>query len=209
MKPEQIWLLQKLQDQCRCCDRCDLALQRSQVVFGRGNPKAKLLLIGEAPGQKEDQCGEPFMGKAGQLLEKLLSEAGLCSKNDLYICNVIKCRPPNNRKPDAAEIKQCLPWLEEQIGLINPRLVLLAGATAVEAILGVKAKLGLQRGYWHHQQERSYRVIYHPSYLLRFGAMAPESPRTLTLQDLREVAEQLRKSTEMCHGLPCTSTHSP
>ncbi|MCX5929730.1 MAG: uracil-DNA glycosylase, partial [Synechococcus sp. LacPavin_0920_WC12_MAG_50_7] len=173
---------------------CALAKQREQVVVGRGNPNASLMLIGEAPGQKEDACGQPFVGRAGQLLEQLLLQANLCSKSDLYICNVIKCRPPGNRKPSPIEIQECRRWLDSQINLINPALILLAGATAVAAILGIKAKLGLQRGRWHQLQERNYRPIYHPSYLLRFPSVAAGSPRGLTLQDLRDTEQLLRKN---------------
>ncbi|NBQ19680.1 MAG: uracil-DNA glycosylase, partial [Synechococcaceae bacterium WB5_2A_257] len=163
----------------------------------------------EAPGQKEDLCGEPFRGRAGQLLEQMLEEAGLCSSNDLYICNVIKCRPPGNRKPSNTEISQCLPWLVGQIELINPGLVLLAGATAVRAVLGIKGKLGLQRGHWHQKQKRLYRAIFHPSYLLRFPSLAADSPRQLTRQDLSEACAQLRKGDEMCHGLARTPANTP
>ena len=194
MNQTKLEQLKELENQCRSCESCALAKQREQVVVGRGNPNASLMLIGEAPGQKEDACGQPFVGRAGQLLEQLLLQANLCSKSDLYICNVIKCRPPGNRQPSPIEIQQCRRWLDSQINLINPALILLAGATAVAAILGIKAKLGLQRGRWHQLLERNYRPIYHPSYLLRFPSVAAGSPRGLTLQDLRDTEQLLRKN---------------
>ena len=194
MNQTKLEQLKELENQCRSCESCALAKQREQVVVGRGNPNASLMLIGEAPGQKEDACGQPFVGRAGQLLEQLLLQANLCSKSDLYICNVIKCRPPGNRKPSPIEIQECRRWLDSQINLINPTLILLAGATAVAAILGIKAKLGLQRGRWHQLQERNYRPIYHPSYLLRFPSVAAGRPRGLTLQDIRDTEQLLRKN---------------
>ena len=154
---------------CHGCERCELATTRHNVVVGRGNPQARVLLIGEAPGQQEDEQGEPFVGRAGQLLEKLLGEAGLDSRRDLYIANVIKCRPPQNRKPTRTEIERCLPWLHQQLELLDPPLVVLAGATALQAVLGIKGGISKLRGQWIEQQGRAYLPVFHPSYLLRFG----------------------------------------
>ena len=133
---------------CGQCQRCELAASRQQVVVGRGNPAARLLLIGEAPGAEEDASGQPFVGRAGRLLEQLLAAAGLDSKRDLYISNVIKCRPPGNRKPSRAEIAACLPWLEQQIARQRPALIGLLGATALEALLGLKGGITKLRGQW-------------------------------------------------------------
>jgi DNA polymerase len=134
--------------ECGACRRCGLATERQQVVVGRGNPTARLLLVGEAPGAEEEACGQPFVGRSGRLLEAMLAAAGLCSKRDLYIANVIKCRPPGNRKPSRAEIEACRPWLERQIALVRPQLVLLVGATALEALLGIKGGITQLRGQW-------------------------------------------------------------
>jgi DNA polymerase len=120
------------------------------VVVGRGNPNARLLLVGEAPGAEEEACGQPFVGRSGRLLEAMLAAAGLDSKRDLYIANVIKCRPPGNRKPSRTEIEACRPWLERQIALVRPQLVLLVGATALEALLGIKGGITQLRGQWLH-----------------------------------------------------------
>ena len=181
----------ELSADCQECERCELALTRNNVVVGRGNPEARALLIGEAPGQQEDEQGEPFVGRAGQLLEKLLGEAGLDSRRDLYIANVIKCRPPQNRKPTRTEIERCLPWLQQQLELVDPTLVVLAGATALQAVLGIKGGISKLRGQWIEQQGRAYLPIFHPSYLLRFGSRAAGSPQELTLADMQDVRRRL------------------
>jgi len=149
------------------------------------------MLIGEAPGADEDSQGLPFVGRSGRLLSELLEAAELDEEQDLHICNVIKCRPPNNRKPTSNEIKQCRPWLEEQIALVNPSLVLLAGATALQALLGIKSGISKLRGQWHEQEGKAFMPVFHPSYLLRFGSREEGSPRALTLQDFQEAKRRL------------------
>ena len=183
--------LDALINACAACQCCDLAHHRHQIVVGRGNPRSDLMLIGEAPGADEDNQGLPFVGRSGRLLSELLEQAELDEDEDLYICNVIKCRPPNNRKPTSDEIKQCRPWLEEQIALVNPSLVLLAGATALQAVLGIKSGISKLRGQWHEQEGKAFMPVFHPSYLLRFGSRETGSPRALTLQDLREAKRRL------------------
>ena len=143
-------LADSLAGECGACRRCGLAATRQQVVVGRGNPNARLLLVGEAPGAEEEACGQPFVGRSGRLLEAMLAAAGLNSERDLYIANVIKCRPPGNRKPSRTEIEACRPWLERQIDLVRPQLVLLVGATALEALLGIKGGITRLRGQWLH-----------------------------------------------------------
>ena len=162
-----------------------------QVVVGRGNPKARLMLIGEAPGAEEDARGLPFVGRSGQLLSELMFEAGLDEHNELYICNVIKCRPPNNRKPTAKEIDISRPWLKQQIDLIDPSLVLLSGATALQAILGVRSGISKLRGQWQNYEGRDFMPMFHPSYLLRFRSREAGTPQDLTMQDLREARRRL------------------
>ena len=183
--------LQTLEQSCAACRNCGLAEERQRVVVGRGNPKARLMLIGEAPGAEEDASGLPFVGRSGQLLSGLIAEAGLDEEEDLYICNVIKCRPPGNRKPTTQEIDQCRPWLEQQLTLINPPLVLLAGATALQALLGIRSGISKRRGQWHDQDQRTFMPVFHPSYLLRFRSREPGSPQDLTLQDLKEARRRL------------------
>ena len=143
-------LAESLAGECGACRRCGLAASRQQVVVGRGNPNARLLLVGEAPGAEEEASGQPFVGRSGRLLEAMLAAAGLSSERDLYIANVIKCRPPGNRKPSRTEIEACRPWLERQIALVRPQLVLLVGATALEALLGIKGGITRLRGQWFH-----------------------------------------------------------
>ena len=183
--------LQTLEQSCAACRNCGLAEERQRVVVGRGNPEARLMLIGEAPGAEEDASGLPFVGRSGQLLSGLIAEAGLDEEQDLYICNVIKCRPPGNRKPTTQEIDQCRPWLEQQLTLINPPLVLLAGATALQALLGIRSGISKRRGQWHDQDQRAFMPVFHPSYLLRFRSREPGSPQDLTLQDLKEARRRL------------------
>jgi len=154
--PTALAELAELAAACGQCQRCGLAESRQQVVVGRGNPHARLLLIGEAPGAEEDASGMPFVGRAGKLLEQLLAEAGLDSERDLSIANVIKCRPPGNRKPSRAEIAACRPWLEQQIARQRPALIGLLGATALEALLGHKGGITKLRGQWLEPLEGSF-----------------------------------------------------
>lgn len=193
--------LETLRQQCDGCHGCDLATVRGQVVMGRGNPHARLLLIGEAPGAEEDARGLPFVGRSGQLLDRLLGEAGLDPQQDLYICNAIKCRPPANRRPTAAELQACRPWLAQQIRLIDPALVVLVGATAMEALLGIRGGITQLRGQWRERpqgplaaelQGRRLLPILHPSYLLRFAREDEGSPRWQTREDLAAVQQALR-----------------
>lgn len=179
-----------LSSACGQCQRCGLASSRQQVVLGRGNPEAPLLLIGEAPGQQEDDQGLPFVGRSGQLLDRLLEEAGFNLSHDLYICNVVKCRPPGNRKPTPQERQQCRPWLDQQIALVNPRVIVLAGATAIEALLGIKGGITKLRGQWQGGEQRWLLPVFHPAYLLRFGSEAEQSPRWFTRQDLKTARER-------------------
>jgi len=189
--------LEALAEACERCRRCELAAGRRQVVICRGNPAAKLMLIGEGPGAEEDATGQPFVGRSGRLLDALLAAAGLDSQRDVYLCNVVKCRPPGNRRPTTAEMAACRPWLERQIDLVNPPLIVLLGATALEALLGIRGGISQRRGLWLTDatdilRGRRLMPILHPSYLLRFNAQEEGSPRALTASDLREVRRSLR-----------------
>ena len=166
------------------------------MVVSRGNPQAPLLLIGEAPGAQEDAQGLPFVGRAGQLLDQMLQSVGLDSERDAYICNVIKCRPPDNRRPTPAEIAACRPFLLRQIALVDPRLILLVGATALEGVLGIKGGITRLRGQWRQgegegMEGRALMPILHPSYLLRNPSREQGSPKWRTWQDLKEVKRRL------------------
>jgi DNA polymerase len=154
------------------------------------------MLIGEGPGQHEDEQGLPFVGKSGQLLDKILASVNFNPDQDVYICNVVKCRPPGNRKPEPLEMAACLPYLLEQIRIMDPKLILLVGATAVQGILGSKivGKTGISklRGQWYswtdgQGKERLCMPIFHPSYLLRNQSREKGSPKWLTWQDIQAV----------------------
>lgn len=186
MDPEQ-----QLREACQACVRCPLAAGRHQAVVSRGQSGARLMLIGEAPGAEEDASGLPFVGRSGRLLDQLLAEAGIDSNREAYICNVIKCRPPGNRRPTPEEIAACRPWLERQIALVDPAVILLAGATAVEGLLGIKGGISRLRGQWRPWEGRWLMPVFHPSYLLRNPSPAQGSPKWLTLQDLQEVRWRL------------------
>jgi DNA polymerase len=148
------------------CLKCPLGHTRTKFVFGVGNPNADLMLIGEAPGADEDAQGEPFVGKAGLLLNKIL-EAIQLRRQDVYICNILKCRPPGNRKPLAEEADQCLPYLRKQIALIRPKLILCLGLTAAENLLQTTESLTRLRGNVLRFEGTPLMVTYHPAALLR------------------------------------------
>lgn len=148
------------------CTTCDLHATRTQTVFGIGNRNADWMIIGEAPGADEDRQGEPFVGRAGQLLNNMLRAIGL-QREQVYIANVIKCRPPNNRNPHVDEISQCLGYLQRQIALVKPRLILVVGRVAAHGLLKVDTPLGKLRGQVYRFCDTPVVVTYHPAYLLR------------------------------------------
>jgi uracil-DNA glycosylase len=167
---------QALEQSVRGCQRCPLHATRTQAVFGVGNRNASWLVIGEAPGADEDRQGEPFVGRAGQLLNSMLKAMGL-AREQVFIANILKSRPPNNRDPRPEEVRACLPYLYRQIELINPRLILCVGRIAAQTLLGTDTPIGKLRGKLHHlaplQPQGTARpmiVTYHPAYLLRSPA---------------------------------------
>lgn len=148
------------------CRGCFLCQGRTKVVPGEGNPLARLVLVGEGPGQTEDETGRPFVGKAGELLTGILAAIGL-PRSEVFICNVVKCRPPQNRKPLPDEMAACLPYLRAQLDLINPKVIVALGSTAAEALLGVKKSLAELRLKVHSYRGTPLVVTYHPAALLR------------------------------------------
>lgn len=158
--------LSGLAQEVASCTRCPLHQTRSQTVFSRGNPDASLMIIGEAPGFYEDKQGLPFVGKAGALLNLMLHSIGI-DQNGMYIANVLKCRPPNNRDPQSDEIAQCRSFLEQQIELIHPKLILAVGRFAGQFLLGKPTPLNQLRGTVHQYKHIPFMVSYHPAYLLR------------------------------------------
>lgn len=176
---------------CNVCHRCDLGATRTHAVVGRGNPNAPIMIIGEGPGQNEDETGLPFVGKAGQLLEKILASVKLDTQQDVYICNIVKCRPPSNRVPAPNEIAACKPYLLEQIRLVDPKIILLTGATAVKGLTGNKTGITKIRGTWIEWEGRLCMPILHPAYLLRNPSREQGAPKWLMWQDIQVVREKL------------------
>ena len=183
--------LSKMEDHCHACERCTLAKTRTHVVISRGNPKANIMIIGEGPGQTEDETGLPFVGRAGQLLEKILASVKLDPEKDVYICNIVKCRPPNNRTPTQEESEACKPYVLEQIRLVEPKIILLTGATAVRGITGIKKGITKLRGEWLTWENYLCMPILHPAYLLRNPSKAVGSPKWLMWQDIQLIRKKL------------------
>ncbi len=182
--------LNKLKKECVNCKKCTLSEKRNNIVFSDGNENAKILLIGEAPGAEEDLSGIPFVGRAGKLLTKLIEECGFSRKNDFYICNTVKCRPPENRIPTDEEKKLCENYLLSQIKIVNPKVIVLCGATSAKSFLGNKIKISQIRGNWYKLFDNiDTTVIFHPSYLLRNHSEEEGSPRWLTKQDLMKIKD--------------------
>ena len=162
-----------------------------RLVVGKGNLYAKVIIVGEAPGSTENNEGKPFVGKSGKILNRLLIKTGFDLNEDIYFCNVIKCRPPNNRKPTIKEVLIHKPWLMQQIKLIDPKVIILTGSTAMKAVLGVKESISRMRGKWINKNGKEYISIFHPSYLMRFSDEEKNSPYRLTLKDLQNVRNKL------------------
>ena len=161
-----------------------------RLVLGRGNISAKIIIIGEAPGASENSQGKPFVGKSGIFLNKLIASSGI-NLEDIYFCNVIKCRPPNNRKPTKKEVDIHKPWVVQQIKLIDPELIILTGSTAMNAILEVDEPISKLRGKWIKKDRKEYTIIFHPAYLMRFSQNDRNNPYGLTLNDLKNVRKKL------------------
>ncbi len=172
------------------CQRCPLERTRTNLVFGRGNPKASLVFVGEGPGRNEDEQGEPFVGEAGLLLDRILFAMGF-EREDVYICNVIKCRPPQNRNPEAEEIAACEPFLKRQLDAINPSVLVALGKFAAQTLLQDKTPIGKLRGEWRTYNGIDLMPTFHPAYLLR----NPKCKRELW-RDMKQVMQRLRSQTE-------------
>jgi DNA polymerase len=157
----------QLEQAVSVCDHCRLCKTRTQTVFGRGNPQARWLLVGEAPGEQEDRQGLPFVGRAGQLLDNMLQAAQLSSQDEVYIANVLKCRPPGNRNPQADEILACRDYLQQQIHHIQPGIIVALGRFAAQTLLATEQSISRLRGQAHSYQGIPLIVTYHPAYLLR------------------------------------------
>ena len=178
--------LQLIREDLGDCTRCPLHRQgRKQIVFGVGNPKADLMFIGEAPGADEDQQGEPFVGRAGQLLNNMIKAMGL-QREQIYIANIIKCRPPGNRTPERDECETCSPFLMRQIAAIKPKVIVALGAVAAKTLLAINAPMSDLRGRWYDFRGTKLAVTYHPAFLLRDPRQKKE-----TWKDLQMVMKEL------------------
>jgi DNA polymerase len=185
--------LEKIADEIRRCCKCGLGSSRTNAVPGEGNPNARIVFAGEGPGADEDAQGRPFVGRAGQLLDKIITAMGL-NRSDVYICNVLKCRPPENRDPKPEEIISCLPYLQRQIELINPEIIVALGAHAARALLDNNKSIGQLRGIFHEyypglgKPAIKLMATYHPAYLLRNYS---HENRQRVWEDMQKVLESL------------------
>ena len=179
---------------CRC-QECAPGATRTKFVFGVGNSSADLVLVGEAPGAEEDRRGEPFVGRAGQLLDKILAAIQL-SRQEVYICNILKCRPPNNRDPLAEEVAQCIPYLQEQLRLIQPKIIVALGRVAAIHLLGVEDSLKNMRKQVHTYQGVELRITYHPAALLRNPRL-----KAAAWEDFQAIRDRYRELTASPAGV--------
>ena len=172
------------------CQKCGLCASIHNKVPGQGNPHAKLMFIGEGPGADEDMQGLAFVGAAGKLLTKMISAMGY-TREDVYICNVVKCRPPHNRAPEPDEMESCMPYLREQFLLVHPKVIVLLGATAAKAVLGDHIRITRDRGKWVERKGFYFMPTYHPAALLR-----DESKKKDAWEDLKQVMKKLSELEE-------------
>ena len=178
--------LRELREFIGDCRRCKLAPGRTNLVFGVGDPRAELMFVGEGPGADEDAQGEPFVGRAGQLLTDIIERGMKMKRSDVYICNVVKCRPPGNRNPEPDEVAACEPFLMRQIELVRPKVIVGLGTFAVQSLLKVKTPISKLRGAWHEFQGVKLMPTFHPAYLLRNPA-----DKRLVWADVQEVMKAL------------------
>lgn len=177
--------LQMLRDKIGDCNRCKLCKGRTNIVFGTGNPDARLMFVGEGPGQEEDRQGKPFVGRAGELLTKMISAMGL-TRDNVYIANVVKCRPPDNRNPEEDEIAACEPFLSEQIDIIRPDIICALGTFAAQTLLDTKTRISDLRGKIHEKDRHKIIATFHPAYLLR-----NQNEKRRAWEDLQLVMKEL------------------
>ncbi len=186
-----------LKTKCLSCQKCELAETRTNVVFGKGPTDANLMIIGEGPGEQEDLSGDPFVGRAGKLLTKILESVGIHRETDAFITNIVKCRPPGNRNPQPAETEACKGYLVRQIQLIQPKIIVLLGAPSLKTVLESALSISKSRGQWFtapvdYMEDPVYIMpVFHPSYLLRNASKSEGSPKWLTWTDIKEVKAAL------------------
>ncbi|MFQ5713920.1 MAG: uracil-DNA glycosylase [Candidatus Scalinduaceae bacterium] len=188
-KSEKTEKLKELEEEVRQCTKCGLCKGRTNVVFGTGDADADLMFVGEAPGYYEDVQGEPFVGRAGQLLTKIIESIGL-KRSEVYIANILKCRPPENRNPTANEIILCKPHLIKQIEIICPKVICALGTFAAQTLLGTKESIGRLRGKFHEYQGTKLLATYHPAYLLR-----NPNDKKKVWEDMKKVRDFLKENS--------------
>jgi DNA polymerase len=180
----------ELEKACKGCKKCALYETRTNVVLGVGNRNAEILFVGEGPGEQEDLKGEPFVGRAGQLLDDMLKIIGLDRTKNIYIANIVKCRPPKNRDPLNTEQEACIDWLRNQYALIKPKIVVCLGRIAAGVLIGADFKITRDHGKWYEKDGVRFMALYHPAALLRDPRRRPE-----TFVDLKELQHRIR---ELC-----------
>ena len=178
---------EELENSLKDCNKCKLCNGRKNIVFGTGNKNAKLMFIGEGPGADEDEQGEPFVGKAGQLMNKAFEYLEI-NRSEVYIANIVKCRPPNNRNPEEDEAEACLDYLRNQVMLVKPKIIVLLGSVALQNILGKEYKITASRGKWFIKKDIKYMPTWHPAALLR-----DEAKKLDFIRDLMAVQEELKR----------------
>lgn len=182
--------LETVRQKCQNCTKCLLCQTRTNVVFAGGTPNSKLVLIGEAPGADEDKQGQPFVGRSGQLLDKILASVGFYRDKNIYIINTIKCRPPENRNPTPAELQACRGYLEAQLDILRPKLIVLCGKIALNSFLPTVTGISKVRGQFFSGPFASQMMpIFHPAYLLRNPSINPGSPKYLMWQDMKKLRQ--------------------
>ena len=186
--------LEALKSEILNCQRCGLVKTRNHVIFGEGNSQAPIFIIGEAPGRDEDLKGRPFVGRSGQLLDKILHVCGFNRYQHVFISNIVKCRPPGNRTPSPEEILVCKPYLLQQINLIDPKILILLGATALKSMTGEDQKITKVRGTWINCENRLAMPVYHPSALLRNPALKRD-----TWEDFKKIVHKYRQIVDQTH----------
>ncbi len=180
--------LKEIENELGDCKRCKLCSTRTNIVFGSGNENADILFVGEGPGKDEDLQGAPFVGKAGRLLTQIIEKGMGLKRKDVYICNIVKCRPPENRDPEKEEIEACSPFLEKQIKAINPKVVVALGKPASSTLLGRNVFITRERGSWHSFMGYKVMITYHPAYLLRYYT---NENRLKVWEDMKKVLSAL------------------
>ncbi len=191
---KQNMLMAELQKKAEACQNCGLRKECNQVVFGEGVLGKGLMVIGEGPGQEEDKLGRPFVGRAGRLLDMILESAGFSRERNTYVANIVKCRPPGNRTPLPEEREACLPYLQEQIRLAEPKIIILLGATALQGLVDPKAKISVSRGRFQEWQGIQMMPTYHPAALLRNPNL-----KALVWEDMKLVVDEYRKLVDPNH----------